>query len=148
MEAKKSYKVFRFQSEVHWQSGRRAMICSSGKPDLAVGSPPEFKGEPGLWTPEDLFVASLNVCTLMTFIAFAQHEKLDFAGYASDAEGALENVDGKYRFSEITLHPHIDVRSPEDVERAREILEDAHKGCFITNSISTVVKLFPQFRVV
>jgi organic hydroperoxide reductase OsmC/OhrA len=148
MEAKKSYKVFHFQSEVHWQSGRRAMISSSGKPDLTAASPPEFKGEAGLWTPEDLFVASVNVCTLMTFIAFAQHRKLDLAGYESDAEGALENLDGKYRFTEITLHPHIDLRSPEDVERAREVLEDAHKSCFITNSISTVVKVFPQFRVV
>jgi organic hydroperoxide reductase OsmC/OhrA len=147
MEPKRSYKVFRYESEVHWQSGRRAVICSSGKPDFSVSSPPEFKGEAGLWTPEDMFVASVNVCTLMTFVAFAQHKGLDFVGYESDAEGVLENVDGRYKFTEITLHPHICLKSDEDIERAKEVMESAHTGCFITNSISTTVKVFPQFRV-
>ena len=147
MEPKRSYKVFRYESEVRWQSGRRAMICSSGKPDLTISSPPEFKGEAGLWAPEDMFVAAVNVCTLLTFVAFAQHKGLDFSGYESDAEGVLENVDGKYRFTEITLHPHVCIKRQEDIPLAEQILKDAHSNCFVTNSITTPVKVFPQFRV-
>lgn len=147
MEAKKTYKVFRFESEVRWKSGRRGVICSSGKPDVEVSSPPEFKGEAGIWTPEDMFVASVNVCTLMTFAAFAQNKGLAVAAYESDAEGVLEFEEGSYRFTEIILHPHIVVKSQDDVDKAREIIESAHKKCLITNSITAQVKVFPELRV-
>lgn len=65
----KTYKVFRFESGVYWKSGRKGILCSSGKPDVEITSPPEFKGEAGRWTPEDMLVASVNACTLMTFLA-------------------------------------------------------------------------------
>lgn len=147
MEVKKAFKVFRYASEVRWKSGRTCVVCSSGKPDLAVSSPPEFKGEAGKWTPEDLFLAAVNVCTMLGFLAYAQHKGLNFVGYESDAEGTLESVDGKYRFTEVALRPHVTVKSQEDLEPARKILEDAHANCFIANSISAAVKVFPQFRV-
>jgi organic hydroperoxide reductase OsmC/OhrA len=147
MEGKKTYKVFRYESDVRWESGRRGVLCSAGKPELKVSSPPEFKGEAGFWTPEEMFVASVNACTLMTFIAYAQHKGLDPVGYESSAEGVLENVEGKYRFTGITLHPHVRVKSPQDVERAREILESAHANCFISNSLAVPVKVSPEIRV-
>jgi organic hydroperoxide reductase OsmC/OhrA len=59
----------------------------------------------------------------------------------------LENVEGKYRFTEVILHPHVTVKSQEDIERAREIMESAHKSCLVTNSISSAVKIFPDIRV-
>jgi organic hydroperoxide reductase OsmC/OhrA len=147
MEPKKAYKVFRYQSAVLWKSGRRAVVSSAGKPDVEASSPPEFKGEAGFWTPEDMFVASVNLCTLLTFVAFAQHKGLEFTSYECAAEGVLENVEGKYRFTEVALHPHITVKAQEDIERAREILDGAHKGCLVSNSTTATVKVFPDFRV-
>jgi organic hydroperoxide reductase OsmC/OhrA len=147
MEPKKAYKVFRYQADVLWKSGRRAVISSAGKPDIEVSSPPEFKGEAGFWTPEEMFVASVNLCTLLTFLAFAQHKGLEFVSYKCAAEGVLENVEGKYRFTEVNMHPQVVVRSEADVERAREILDTAHKGCLVSNSITATVKIFPDFRV-
>lgn len=147
MEIKKTHKVFRYESEVRWESSRRGKICSSGKPELKISSPPEFKGEAGFWTPEDMFVASVNACTMTTFVAYAQHKNVQLVGYESEAEGVLENVEGKYRITKVTLHPHVMLKSEEDVRQAREILEDAHRACFITNSTTAEVELFPQFRV-
>jgi organic hydroperoxide reductase OsmC/OhrA len=147
MEIKKAFKVFRYASEVQWKAGRTGVASSSGKPALAVSSPPEFKGEAGNWTPEDMFVASINVCTMLSFLAYAQHKGLNLIGYESDAEGTLESLDGKYRFTEVTLRPHVTLKSQEDIEPARKIMEDAHANCFISNSTSAAVKVFPQFRV-
>ena len=147
MEAKKAYKVFHYESEVRWRSGRRGIACSSGKPDLEISSPPEFKGEAGFWTPEDMFVASINLCTMLTFLAFAERKGLEFVSYESQAEGTLEAVEGKYRFTEVALRPHLVLKAQEHAERARKILEDAHAHCFIANSTSATMKLFPQFRV-
>ena len=147
MEIKKAYKVFRYASEARWRSDRRGKVCSSSKPDVEISSPPDFKGEAGFWTPEDLFVASVNSCIMMTFVAYAKHKALEFMTYESEAEGLLESVDGKYRFTEIVLHPHVSVKSPEDLERAREILDQAHKSCFVSNSITGTVRVFPDIRV-
>ena len=147
VEPKKAYKVFRYASDVSWKSGRRGVVRPLGKPELDVSSPPEFKGEAGIWTPEDMFVASVNVCTLMTFLAFAQHQGLELVAYDSAAEGTLENVEGTYRFTEVTLRPRVVVKSAGEVERARQILDDAHKGCLVSNLITAAVKVFPQFRV-
>jgi organic hydroperoxide reductase OsmC/OhrA len=94
-----------------------------------------------------MFVASVNACTFETFMAYARHKGLDVVGYESDGEGVLEHSDGKFRFTEITLRPHVRVKTQEDAERAREIMQDAHAGCFVTNSLSLPVKIFPEIRV-
>lgn len=147
MEIKKGYKVFRFENDAGWTKERECVICAPGKPEIQLSSPPEFKGKAGVWTPEDLFVASVNVCTLETFLAYAGHKNLGLVGYECSAEGVLEYSNGKYRFTEIALHPHVTVETQEEVERAKEILLDAHNNCLISNSIVAQVKIFPDVRV-
>ena len=147
MKAKTVYKAFWYESEVRWESSRRGKICSSGKPEVKISSPPEFKGEAGIWTPEDLFLSSVNACTMSTFLAYAQHKNLPLVAYESEAEGLVERVEGKYRFTKIVLNPHIDVESEEAIPQAREILDNAHRDCLITNSTTAEVEIFPQIRV-
>lgn len=147
MENKKGYKVFRFESDVSWTQEKECTVCASDKPEIKLSSPPEFKGLAGVWTPEDMFVASVNVCTLMTFLAYAKHKNLDLAGYESSVEGVLEYSNGKYRFTEITVHPHVTVKTQEEVALAQKVLQDAHDNCLITNSIVAQVKIFPDCRV-
>lgn len=147
MELKKTYKVFRYQTDVRWVADLRARICAAGKPDWEVSSPPEFQGPAGFWTPEELFVSAVNVCILTTFLTYAQRRELAVQGYESAADGVLEYIDGKYRFTEVTVRPHVRLKSAEDLERARQILDSAHKNCLVSNSISAAVKLFPDLRV-
>jgi organic hydroperoxide reductase OsmC/OhrA len=147
MEPKKAYKSFRFENQLKWAGGRRAVLSAAGRPDIEATSPPEFKGEAGFWTPEDLFLASVNLCTMLTFVAFAQNKKLDFLSYESHVDGLIENVEGRYRYTEVNLCPKIEVRSPEDVERARTILADAHRACFVSNSVTSTVKLVSEISV-
>jgi organic hydroperoxide reductase OsmC/OhrA len=147
MEAKKSYKTFRYQNDLSWKSGLRGTSVSPGKHEMAVGSPPEFKGEEGLWSPEELLVAALNTCLMLTFLAYAKHKGLEIASYESRADGLLENVDGKYRVTQIAVEPQVAMKSEADFGRAGEIMTSAKEGCFISNSITATVKLAPQFRV-
>jgi organic hydroperoxide reductase OsmC/OhrA len=148
MEPKRAFKSFRFKNQLRWTSGRRAILSAAGKPDIEASSPPEFKGEAGFWTPEDLFISSVNVCTMLTFVAFAQNKRLEFRSYESYVEGLIENVEGKYCYTEVTIQPRIEVKSQEDADRAKTILEDAHKACLVSNSITSSVKVVPEIRVV
>ncbi len=147
MEAKKTYKSFRYKTALVWKSSRRGVVSALGKPGVEVGSPPEFKGEPGIWTPEDMLVGALNTCLMLTFLAFAYSKGLEPIAYESDAEGLLENVEGKYRVTEVSVRPTVVLRSQADLGAAREIMDKVEANCFISNSITSKVKLSPQFRV-
>lgn len=148
METKKTYKSFRYKTNLVWNAGRRGgSLSASGKPTLQVGSAPEFKGEAGNWSPEDLLVGSLNTCLMLTFLAFAYNKGLEPLSYESSAEGLLENVGGKYRVTEITVEPNVALKSQADLETARAIMDKVEENCFISNSITAKVKLSPQLRV-
>jgi len=148
METKKAYKSFRYANNIAWKSPHRALLSAAGKPDVGVGSPPEFRGFADQWSPEDLLVGSLNTCLMLTFFALAQSKGVTPLAYGSSAEGLLENVEGKYRITEVSVAPKVTLKSEEDVNVARQLMEEkVEANCFITNSISGKVKLTPEFRV-
>jgi peroxiredoxin-like protein len=142
----KFHQKFRYETSIEWRGRRRGVVSALEHPSLEVSSPPEFKGEPGLWSPEELLVAAVNSCLLMTFLAYAEREELELARFASTAEGLLEHSEGKYRITEVVLKPDLMVNSEEDALLARDILERAHRDCIITNSVRASVKLVPQIR--
>lgn len=134
-------KIYTYRTAVKWSEQKKGTISSHGKPDLQVATPPEFKGHEGIWSPEDLFVASVNVCVMSTFLAFAERAGLAFVSYRSEAEGRLELVDGKFQFTTITLKPHLTLPPGGDAGKARDLIEKAEAGCLISNSITTRVSL-------
>ena len=83
----------------------------------------------------------------MTFLAYSQREELELVRYESDAQGALEFADGRYRFTEVTLRPRLTFKTELDAEIAQMVLEEAHRDCIITNSITAAVKLEPEICV-
>jgi organic hydroperoxide reductase OsmC/OhrA len=144
---KTKYKTFHYTTNVRWSGDRSGFMNSEGKPEFRVASPPEFKGEAGVWTPEDLFVAAVEICTMTTFLSLVYQRKLPLVSYESKAEGKLEFVDDGYRFTTVTLKPIIVVKSVDDIEYAEKMLHDAHAKCLIANSIRSEVEVKPEIRV-
>jgi peroxiredoxin-like protein len=142
-----SRRCFHFQTRLIWDEGRRASALADGKPALQVSSPPEFKGDPACWSPEDMLVAAADACLLMTFIAYSKREELDLVRYESGADGVLEFSNGRYRYTEVTLRPRLTFRTELDAEIAQVVLEQAHRDCIITNSITAKVRLEPEICV-
>jgi len=136
-------KIYTYRTTVTWSEGKRGVVASPGKPDLQVATPPEFKGHEGIWSPEDLFVASVNVCVMSTFLAFAERAGLAFTGYQSDAEGRVELVEGKLQVTAVMLKPRLTVKAGEDVSKAKELLAKAEANCLVSNSVKTNVTIEP-----
>ena len=134
-------KAYTYQTTVKWTEQRKGIGSVSGKPDLQVATPPEFKGHEGIWSPEDLFVASANVCLMTTFLAMAERASLGFTAYVSEAEGMLELVDGKFRFTKIVLRPRLTLKPGEDAAKAQQVLDKAEANCLISNSMACKVVL-------
>jgi organic hydroperoxide reductase OsmC/OhrA len=143
----KKYKTFAYSTRLKWLENRSGTLSGEEKPNLHVSSPPEFNGESGVWTPEELFVASIDICTMTTFLAFAEHLHIPLVSYASIAEGILEFVGGRYKFTKVILRPTILVSSLEAVEQASKTFHDAHASCLITNSLSAEVIAEPSIAV-
>ena len=139
-------KVYLYHTAVKWTEQRKGVISCAGKPDVQVAPPPEFKGHDGIWSPEDLFVASANICLMTTFLSVAERAGLAFISYESAAEGKLELVDGKFQFTAITLNPVITLPVGGDVAKAKELIEKAEANCLISNSMKAHVTLASTIR--
>ena len=133
-----------YKTEIEWTGERHGELRAPALPNLAVDAPPEFNGHEGVWTPEHLFVASVNSCFMTTFLAIAENSKLEFVKFNAAAEGTLEKVEGQGLMTHITLRPKLVVKHSRDTERALRIFEKAEKHCLIANSIRTETKLEPQ----
>ncbi len=139
-------KVYLYHTAVKWTEQRKGVISCSGKPDVQVATPPEFKGHDGIWSPEDLFVASANICLMTTFLSVTERAGLAFISYESAAEGKLELVDGKFQFTAITLKPVITLTAGGDTAKAKELIEKAEANCLISNSMKAKVSLEATIR--
>ena len=136
-----------YETEVEWIGGRTGSLAAPGMPDIEVAAPPEFHGPEGVWTPEHLFVASVNCCYLTTFLAIAELSKLEFAAISCGATGTLEKVEGSgFEVTEIVLRPNLVLHHTRDAERAGRLLDKAERNCLISKSIRTVVRLQPRIE--
>ncbi|HNF72586.1 MAG TPA: OsmC family protein [Chitinophagaceae bacterium] len=130
-----------YEVSLDWQSDRKGIMYSDILNDkIEVATPPEFpKGMPGIWSPEHLLVAAVNSCLMTTFLAIAENSKLEYLQFHSRAIGKLEQVEGKWLISEITLYPRVLIHNEHDRERAERILQKSEAACLISNSIKAKI---------
>lgn len=140
MENKHVYEV-----NLAWNLERKGTLSSPALPlQIEVATPPDFpKGMPGIWSPEHLFVAAVNSCLMTTFLAIAENSKVEFISFECNAVGKVEQVEGKYSVTEVTLKPTLTVDASYDEERMLRILEKSEKACLISNSINSKVIFEP-----
>ncbi|HTY57981.1 MAG TPA: OsmC family protein [Bacteroidota bacterium] len=142
-QAKPRYKTFTYKTNTSWTEGKSGTLSAEGKPVLKITSPPEFRGEAGQWTPEDMFVGAVEVCHMATFLAFASRKQIPILSYRSHANGVLEFVDGDYRFTRIVIFPTIVVASSTSESDVHATLREAQRHCLVTNSIASIVEVNP-----
>jgi peroxiredoxin-like protein len=140
-------KSFTFKTSTVWTEGRSGTLSSEGKPTIRISSPPEFKGERNTWTPEEMFVGSVEICHMNTFLAFAERRNVSVLSYCSHANGVLEYIEGDYRFTRIVIFPTITVVSSVAETEVHDILREAEKHCLVANSIASIVEVNPTIMV-
>ena len=88
-DIKSSVKKFFYKTSIKWSREKKGILSSPDKPDIEIATPPEFRGHPGIWTPEDLFVSSVNSCIMLVFFHFAKRYDIEIASYHSEAKGKV-----------------------------------------------------------
>lgn len=126
---------------------RDYLVAMDGKPDLPGSSAPVFRGDPSRHNPEDLLVAALSACHMLWYLHFCAVNKIVVTTYEDDASGVMQTEpDGNGPFTHVTLRPRVTIAGEFDRAKAIELHQEAHKFCFVSNSVNFPVEVHPTFE--
>ncbi len=143
----------RYKATIHWKKqtpffdyevyNREHEWQFQGGTVINASAAPEFRGEPDCVDPEQAFVAAIAACHMLTFLALCSRKQLTVEEYSDSAVGFMEkNPDGGLWISRVILHPHIRfLNGLPDRNELQALHDQAHKQCFIANSIKTDVRV-------
>ena len=114
----------------------------AGRPALRASADAAFRGDPSAYNPEELLVAALSSCHMLSYLAICALEGIAIVAYTDSASGTMLERGGAGRFTLVTLRPHAIV-DDDRLERARAIHHPAHESCFIANSVNFPVVCEP-----
>ena len=123
---------------------RSVTVEVAGKPLLFGSADKPFRGDPGRWNPEDLMLAALSQCHLLSYLHACVTRGVVVTGYTDRASGVMV-LDGRGggAFREAVLRPQVVVAEASMAEAADEAHEQAHEWCFIANSVNFPVRIEP-----
>jgi peroxiredoxin-like protein len=134
----------RYEVRICGGLGSHATAHSAGLPDLRTAPPVEFDGPGDIWSPEQLLLGSVGSCFVLTFQAIARASRIEFASIAVQTEGVVDRTTGGARFTEIVLRPRLALPAGADVARVRWALEKAERGCLVSASLATPIRVEPE----
>src|SRR5436190_12919766 len=102
-EAPFTYEAYTRNHTISFKNGQETVIASSS---------PAYKGDGSKPDPEDLLVAALSSCHMLSFLAIAAKKRLAVHSYRDDAVGFLENDSsdgkgGKLWIARVILRPKV-----------------------------------------
>jgi organic hydroperoxide reductase OsmC/OhrA len=118
-----------------------------GKHEIEGSAARPFHGDAERWNPEEQVIAALAQCHMLSYLHVATQAGVVVESYTDIATGTLRvNADGSGALTEVVLHPVVTI-SAGDLTLAERLHSEAHRLCFIANSVNFPVRHEPQLRV-
>ncbi len=127
---------------------RKHTVFFYGGPKLEVSSAPDFLRNPQFQTPEELLVAAVSSCYLLTFLSITAKQGFIVDSYLDNATCVLSNINGnKQAVTQITLRPVIAFKqgNKPDKNNMNQLIKTAHDDCFIANSLTATITVHPEY---
>jgi organic hydroperoxide reductase OsmC/OhrA len=126
---------------------RSHTVAVDNKPELHLTTGNALRGDPSKLNPEDLLLAAVSSCHLLSYLYLCSVEGVVVTEYSDDASGIMdEHPKGGGKFREIVLRPVVQVANSAMIEKAMELHHKAHEICYIANSVNFKVKCEPICR--
>lgn len=138
-----------FEGRLAWRAGGEAgnatnhQLVFDGRPPLALSAASGYGGDAARLNPEELLTAAVASCLMLTFLAFARRREVDVRAWDDAPVGTLAMADKKMRITEVRLRPRITVGPGVDATLVTQLVDAAHRGCFVSNSVSSTVVIEP-----
>lgn len=124
-------------TETYRSYGRDHIVRSQGLPDLPGTADPTFHGDKDRWNPEQLLLAALSQCHMLSYLHIAVNNGVTVTSYSDAAQGTLRlNSDNSGEFTQVVLHPAVGLADESQRELANLLHEQANKVCFIARSVN------------
>ncbi len=142
-----------YHTTVRWTGAHWGHLALGNGPELAFSAPPEAQGHPGVFTPEDAFVAAANTCVMLMFIWASERFKLNLLAYECRTEGTkLIELDRTEIFTRLLFRPRIRVAAGGEARdvvegRVRRALQAAQKYSLVANSVKSEIVVIPEISV-
>jgi organic hydroperoxide reductase OsmC/OhrA len=128
--------------------GRDHEIAAAPLPTILGSADRSFRGDADRWNPEQLLLAALSQCHLLSYLHVCATNGVVVTAYTDRAAGTMEETgDGGGHFTEVVLRPAVEVASAEMADKARSLHGEANRLCFIANSVNFPVRHEPAVRV-
>ncbi len=120
--------------------GRDHEISAAEKAAISGSSDPVFRGDKTRYNPEELLVGSASACHMLAYLHLCAVNGVVVLAYEDGATGEMEEVvGGSGAFVKVDLHPRVTISSTSDARIAEDLHEEAHRNCFIANSLKVPV---------
>ncbi len=123
---------------------RSHVILVQNKANIDASSDPAFRGDNTKHNPEELLVASLSSCHMLSYLYLCAVSGVVVIDYVDNVEGMMiETTNGSGHFTEVILNPIVTVTEKSMIEKANELHTKANELCFIANSVNFPVHHIP-----
>ena len=128
--------------------GRDHVVRAEGKlHELAGSSDRTFHGDRERWNPEELLLAALSQCHMLSYLHVASARGIVVTAYTDDATGEMQQTsDGGGHFTEATLRPVVTITAGDPAD-ALDAHHEAAAKCFIAASVNFPVHHEPVIRL-
>ena len=128
--------------------GRQNVLVAEGPAPILGSADKPFRGDPAKWNPEELLLAALSECHLLSYLHACVTSGVVVLGYEDDAGGTMqEDGNSGGAFTEVVLRPRVRVADASMVDAALAAHRQAREWCFIANSVNFPVRHEPQIVV-
>ncbi|MGV8969014.1 MAG: OsmC family protein [Microbacteriaceae bacterium] len=127
--------------------GRDHIISAAGKQAIEGSSDRVFRGDADRWNPEEMLIAALSQCHMLSFLHVAASHGVVVVSYTDEATGTLEmRSNGGGAFTSVTLRPRVEIAAG-DLAIAEALHQEASGKCFIAASVNFPVMHKPTTTV-
>ena len=127
---------------------RTHSIKSENKDNILCSSDPVFRGDKTKYNPEELLVAALSSCHMLSYLHLCTDAGIVVVDYVDNPTGImLEFQDGSGHFTIVTLHPVVTITDSSMISKANELHSRANELCFIANSCNFEIRHNPTCKI-
>jgi organic hydroperoxide reductase OsmC/OhrA len=153
-------KTHNYQVQIQWTGNdgegtntyksyrRDYLIFSHGKTAIPGSADPAFRGDPSRFNPEDLLVASLSSCHMLSYLHLCAVHGIVVLEYRDEANGSMQEAPGGTAdFTSVRLSPKVKISNAAHKDQAMSLHHQAHEVCFIARAVKFPVEVSPEISV-
>ncbi len=134
--------MWQYEVDVRWTGYKCGEVSAEENDRLQIGTPPDFGGPEGKWSPEQLLAGTVASCILTTSLYFLNKVDIELKSYDTKATAALEKGMGGLTFTGISVCIEMVIDGTEANRKvAEQALQKAEAACPVSDALRCPVEV-------